>query len=408
MTTTRRQFLRAIGAGAAVAAGFPDFARARGPGILIGETHPLTGTLAREGRLARQGIALAVAEINAAGGVRSMRGAPLTVMVLDNESKPPVAIATMEAFQDAGCAAVLGPYASALALVTTQEAEKFRIPHVLDAAVADGITGRGFRYTFRLGPTLSSGARDTLADFGALVKSMRLGLARVAIIYEDSPRGRTTAETLRKVVPAAGLEIVEGIAYDAGATSVTNEVLKVKAARAEVIMPVGDYAAHSRILRTLARQRVDAGAVLSVFGGAGSRYRLVDDLGALAEYVLDGNRWYDPRRHRAARVIAAFAKAYGEPFAYEWLLAYQSVHVLRDALERAGTADRDRLRDALATTDLRTPLVPYPITFDDTGQNPHARTVLTQIQRGTIAVVAPADIAQANARLPAPPWRTRL
>src|SRR5215475_2030904 len=122
--TTRRDFLGTSAIGTLLAAGAPGVLRAQPKEILVGETHPLTGGLAREGNLARQGIELAVNEINGAGGIRSLGSARIKLMVLDNESKPPVAISTMERFRDAGAVAVLGPYASGLGFVTTQEAEK--------------------------------------------------------------------------------------------------------------------------------------------------------------------------------------------------------------------------------------------------------------------------------------------
>jgi branched-chain amino acid transport system substrate-binding protein len=157
----------------------------------------------------------------------------------------------------------------------------------------------------------------------------------------------------------------------------------------------------------MAEQRVDAGAIVSVYGGAGSQYRFIKDVGKVADYMLDGNHWYDPRHPRVQPLIAAFDKAHGQPFAYEWLLAYQSVHVLRDALERAGAPDREKIREALARTRLEDQVVPYPIAFDDTGQNPNARALLMQVQKGRIAVVHPPEFAEARAVLPVPAWDRR-
>ncbi|MGH7278008.1 MAG: ABC transporter substrate-binding protein [Candidatus Rokuibacteriota bacterium] len=404
---TRRDFLK-IGTAAAAAAAFPRVLRAQAQEILIGETHPLTGALAREGNLGKLGIELAVNEINGAGGVRSMGGARLKLMVLDNESKPPVAISTMERFKDAGAVAVLGPYASGLAFVTTQEAEKYRIPHVLDVAVADQITERGFKYTFRLGPTAGMGARQTVDYLGGLTKEMNLALKRVVLIHEDGLFGKATADTLEKLLPGIGMQVVERIPHSAAAPSLNNEVLKIKAARADLVIPSTYYPAHSLIIRTLAEQRVDAGAVVSVYGGAGSQYRFIKDVGKIADYMLDGNHWYNPRHPRVAGVIAAFEKTYAQPFAYEWMLAYQSVHVLRDALERAGAPDRDKVRDALVKTNLRDQIVPYPIVFDEKGQNPQARILLMQVQHGRIAVVYPSEFAEAKAVIPVPAWEKRM
>jgi branched-chain amino acid transport system substrate-binding protein len=401
--TTRRQFLT-LSAAAATSVAFPAVLRAQAKEILIGETHPLTGGLAREGNLGKQGIELAVNEINAAGGIKSMGGARIKLMVLDNESKPPVAISTMERFKDAGAVAVLGPYASGIAFVTTQEAEKYKIPHVLDVAVADGVTERGFKYTFRFGPNASMGARHTVEQLGGL----KTGLKRVVLIHEDGLFGKTTADTLEKLLPGIGMEVADRIPHSAAAPSLNNEVLKIKAAKADLVIPSTYYPAHSLIIRTMAEQRVDVGAVVSVYGGAGSQYRFIKDVGKIADYMLDGNHWYNPKHPRMASTIAAFEKAYSQPFAYEWMLAYQSVYVLRDALERAAAPDRDRVRDALTKTNLRDQIVPYLIAFDDKGQNPHARTLLMQVQNGKIVVVHPAEFAEAKAIIPVPAWEKRV
>src|SRR3989304_3726900 len=108
---TRREFVK--GAAALTGGlGFPAVLRAQPKEILVGETHPLTGGLAREGTLGKNGIELAVNELNAAGGIKALGGAKLKLMVLDNESKPPVAISTMERFRDAGAVAVPRAHAS--------------------------------------------------------------------------------------------------------------------------------------------------------------------------------------------------------------------------------------------------------------------------------------------------------
>jgi len=405
--TTRREFLTtAVVAGATLSA--PAVLRAQPKDILIGETHPLTGGLAREGNLGKQGIELAVNEINAAGGIKSMGGARLKLMVLDNESKPPVAISTMERLKDAGVAVVLGPYASGLGFVTTQEAEKYKIPHLIDVAIADQITERGFKYTFRFGPTAGMGARQTVEYLGGLTKEMKLGLKRAVLIHEDGLFGKATADTLQKLLPTIGMEVVDRIPHNAAAPSLTNEVLKIKAAKADLVIPSTYYPAHSLIVRTMAEQRVDVGAIVSVYGGAGSQYRFIRDIGKVADYMMDGNHWYDPKHPRIRATIAAFDRAYGQPFAYEWMLAYQSAWVLKDALERAGSADREKLREALAKTNLKDQVVPYAITFDEKGQNPNARVLLMQVLRGQIAVVYPPAYAEARPTIPVPAWDKRV
>jgi branched-chain amino acid transport system substrate-binding protein len=337
-----------------------------------------------------------------------MGGARLKLMVLDNESKPPVAISTMERLKDAGAVAVLGPYASGLAFVTTQEAEKYRIPHLLDVAIADQITERGFKYTFRFAPTAGMGARQAVEYLGGIARELKLTWKRVVLVHEDGLFGKATADTLEKLLPSIGMDVADRIPHNAAAPSLSNEVLKIKAAKADVVIPSTYYPAHSLLMRTMAEQRVDVGAVISVYGGAGSQYRFIRDVGKIADYMLDANHWYNPKHPRVGTVIAAFEKTYGQPFAYEWMLAYQSVYVLRDALERAGAADREKLREALAKTHLTDQIVPYPVHFDEKGQNRDARTLLMQVHGGKILVVYPGEFAEAKPVLPVPAWEKRM
>lgn len=404
---TRREFLKDTAVATGVL-GFPAVLRAQPKEILVGETHPLTGGLAREGTLGKNGIELAVSEINAGGGIKSMGGAKLKLMVLDNESKPPVAISTVEKLKDAGAVAILGPYASGLAFVTTQEAEKYKIPHVLDVAIADQITERGFKYTFRACPNAGMGAKHTVDYLGAMAKDLKLSVKRVVLIHEDGIFGKSTADTLQKLLPGIGMDVIERIPHNAATQSLANEVLRIKAAKADIVIPSTYYGPHSLLLRTMAEQRVDVAAILSVYGGAGSQYRFIKDVAKLADYMMDGNHWYNPKHPRIKGIIAAFEKAYQQPFAYEWMLAYQSAYVLKDALERAASTDRDKVRDALAATNLKDQIVPYPIAFDDKGQNPHARTLLMQVLDQKIAVVYPNEFAEAKPVIPMPAWAGRV
>jgi len=86
--------------------------------------------------------------------------------------------------------------------------------------------------------------------------------------------------------------------------------------------------------------------------------------------------------------------------------AYAVIGVLRDALERAGSADRDKLRDALAKTNLADHILPQDaIKFDDTGENVNATSALLQVQGGKPVVVGPARFAEAKPVFPVPKWR---
>src|SRR5256885_5574140 len=88
--------------------------------IKVGVLHPVTGFLAYSGQLCRFGAQLAIDEINAAGGIKSMRGATLEAVLGDAQSKPEVGVSEVEKMNEAGVSAIVGSYASTICLATTQ------------------------------------------------------------------------------------------------------------------------------------------------------------------------------------------------------------------------------------------------------------------------------------------------
>ena len=102
------------------------------------------------------GALLAIEDINQAGGIKSLGGAPLEAVLGD---APEAGSAEVEKMAAAGVSAVVGAYASAICLATTQTAARHGLPHVVDVGVADQIVERGLKNTFRFGPGYRSRAR---------------------------------------------------------------------------------------------------------------------------------------------------------------------------------------------------------------------------------------------------------
>ncbi|MCW0206157.1 MAG: ABC transporter substrate-binding protein, partial [Achromobacter sp.] len=146
---SRRTFLCQSAAAAALVSA-PWVARAQGAKpVKIGILHPVTGALAYSGQQCRLGALLAVEDINKAGGIKSLGGAPLEAVLGDAQSRPEAGSAEVEKMNEAGVSAIVGAYASAICLATTQTAAKYNLPHVVDVGVADQIVERGLKNTFR-------------------------------------------------------------------------------------------------------------------------------------------------------------------------------------------------------------------------------------------------------------------
>src|SRR3954464_7190723 len=146
----RRRFV-SQSAAMATAIAFPLVGGAQPKTIKIGVLHPVTGALAYSGQQCRLGAQMAIEDINKAG-IKSLGGAKLEALLGDAQSQPQAGAAEVEKMNEAGVSAIVGAFASAICLATTQAAAKYNLPHVVDVGVADQIVERGLKNTFRFGP----------------------------------------------------------------------------------------------------------------------------------------------------------------------------------------------------------------------------------------------------------------
>jgi branched-chain amino acid transport system substrate-binding protein len=144
---------------------------------------------------------------------------------------------------------------------------------------------------------------------------------------------------------------------------------------------------------------------MGIANGGFSNPKFLADQRELADLILDGNYWHNPRSERAGRVMDAYQKRFNAPMSSHAVQSYSATMVLRDALERAGSPDRAKIREALATTNLADHILPQgPIHFDKAGENANAQPALLQNQGGKTVVVGPPSFAETKAVFPVPRW----
>jgi branched-chain amino acid transport system substrate-binding protein len=401
---TRRSFLRAAGS-AGAALGFPAVARAQAREIKVGHIHPLSGFLAFDGGLVTNGLTLAVEEINAGGGIKSLGGTRIALAGGDTQGKVEVGMAEAERLIRDGVVAVLGPYQSPVAYAVSQLCEKERTPFVITVAVADNVTERGFEYTFRVQPNARAMAQRALDHLAELAKGTGTPVKTLSMLHEDGLFGTSIAGHVERHARSLGMELVLKVPYSFRTPDVTTEVTKIKAARADVVLVSGYFGDGLLIARTATELRLEARAVMGVANGGFSNPKFLADQPQLADLILDGNYWHNPRSERARRVMEAYQKRFNAPMSSHSVQAYAAMMVVRDALERAGSPDRARVREALAGTNLADHILPQgPIRFDKTGENANAQPALLQNQGGRTVVVGPSEFAEAKAVFPVPRW----
>ncbi len=352
--------------------------------IKIGNVEPLSGPSASVGVQGKQAREMAIEEINAAGGIKSLGGAKLELVYADSKSDPTVGVTETERLINTEKVNLMtGCWNSAVTYPATQVAERYGIPFVVPVAVRDTITERGFKNVFRIAAKDSWWVRDQFRFLKDMQEETGTKLQRIAFVFENGDWGTGFAEKWRELAKKDGYEIVLDEPYPSTATDLTPVVTKLKAAKPDIVMLVSNAADAILLTNTMAEMQVKPKVVLASGGGhADPKFLENTDTNALG--IFDEVEWNtDVNKPAAKPANEKFKKKYGYDMTGESVDAYVAMYVVADALERAASTDPAKIRDALAATNLTTGpgmIVSYDgVQFDETGQNKNAGIVIVQV-----------------------------
>ncbi len=400
---SRRQFLTTTALGAATAAAgsiaMPSVLRAAGAPVKLGVLHPVTGALSYSGTQGRLGATLAIEEINAAGGIKSLGGAKIEPMLGDAQSSPAGGVAEVEKMNSAGVSCVVGGYASSICLATTQAAARYDLPYVVDVGVSDSIIKRGLKNTFRFGPGFGVIAKSALDNLVAINDGAGKPAKTAIIVHEDLLFGSGVAKLLGAKLPEHGFKVLESMAHPTPTRDFNTIVLKIKAQNPDLVIPADYYNEYVLLARTMLQQHVRPKGIYSVLGGAASSYKFVKEFPAAANGIMDCNHWFNPLSDKA-QALKKKVEAKGQFFTYEVYLNYSCVGLVADALERGASADRAKLIASLASSTWSGHIMPYGPTKFVNGQNQGAAPCNTQVQGNDIKVILPPKFADAKPIFP--------
>jgi len=396
--TTRRHFMSQTAA-AASAMSFPLIAGAQAKSVKVGVLHPVTGALAYSGQQCRMGALMAIEDINKAGGIKSLGGAKIEALLGDAQSSPQAGAAEIEKMNEAGVSAVVGAFASAICLATTQAAAKYNLPHVVDVGVADQIVERGLKNTFRFGPGYKKCAEVAVANLHVLNTAAGKPARTVMIIHEESLFGTGTANLLSKELPGYGYDVKEVIKHANPTRDFNNIALRIKQVNPDIVIPANYYNEYALLVRTMQQQKISPKAIYSVLGGAASSYKFVKEFPEAANGIIDCNHWFNPRDKRSLE-LKKRVEAQGQFFSYEVFMTYTAMTLLADAIERAKSTDRAAIIDALTKSTFSNHIMPYGATQFVNGQNMGAQPLMTQVVKGDIKVIVPRDYREVEPIFP--------
>ena len=396
--TTRRHFMSQTAAAASVMS-FPLIAGAQAKTVKVGVLHPVTGALAYSGQQCRLGALMAIEDINKAGGIKSLGGAKIEALLGDAQSSPQAGTAEIEKMNEAGVSAVVGAFASAICLATTQAAAKYNLPHVVDVGVADQIVERGLKNTFRFGPGYKKCAEVAVANLHVLNTAAGKPARSVMIIHEESLFGTGTANLLAKELPGYGYDVKEVIKHANPTRDFNNIALRIKQVNPDIVIPANYYNEYALLVRTMQQQKITPKAIYSVLGGAASSYKFVKEFPEAANGIIDCNHWFNPRDKRSME-LKKRVEAQGQFFSYEVFMTYTAMTLLADAIERAKSTDRAAIIDALSKSTFSNHIMPYGATQFVNGQNMGAQPLMTQVVKGDIKVIVPRDYREVEPVFP--------
>jgi len=400
MPVSRRGFIAGSSVLAAGTLGFPLIGGAQPTAVKVGIIHPVTGFVAFAGSQGRFGATMAVDDLNKAGGIKAMGGARLEPLWGDSQSKVEVGVAEVEKMNEAGVAAYIGCYQSPVGIAASQAAAKYNTPFLIDVGASDLIVSRGLKNVFRIKPGFGACVDQGISLLGELNKAAN-GVAKTAVIVHESGEfGTGTAKLLAGKLPTIGITPKEVIGHDNPTRNFDNIALRIRSMAPDIVMMSNYQNEYVLLARTLYQQKVNVAGFFSILGG-GFNYKFAKEQPDVSQYMMDVNHWYNPKSEQA-QALKKRVEAAGKEFTFEVYLAYTVVGLLADALEHAGSADKEKLTAALAASTFKAVLMPYGPTKFVNGQNEGGRPGVMQANKGDIQVIAPAEFAEVKAVFPKP------
>jgi branched-chain amino acid transport system substrate-binding protein len=384
-------------------------AAAAGDTILFGAPVSLTGNLTKEGHLTQEGYDLWKDYVNAHGGLKvGNKTYKVDIKYYDDESKNDTSAQLAERLIDQDHVNfLLGPYGSGTSFTVAGIAERKKMPMVEGNGAAERIFNQGFKYTFGV----LSPARRYLEGILEMAHSAKPAAQTVAITAASDAFSQEVAQGAAAWASSHGMKVVYNNKYPDTATDVSSLVSALKATNPDVILNAGHLQDALLVQKALRDQNVAAKAYGYSVGPDTPDF--ANSLGKDANDVFGGAQWSESVKYKGApgfiQSSAEYAKAiesrYHHHADYHNAESTAACLAFQYALQRAGSLDPEKVRDALAKLDVTTF---YGILkFDPRGLNVYKPMVVNQIQGGNLVTVWPKFTANGKPVYPTPPWGQR-
>lgn len=363
--------------------------------VKIGVVNSLTGNFAAFGERYNTGMKVALEEININGGIN---GEKLELLIQDDRSDAQSALAAMEALNKQNVPLIIGSYASGITGPMSKVATRQKLPLIVLGSADDSITKPGSKWVFRAKHN-STIVANVYFDYFDYLRSVNPAMKKVAIMHGNGAWPTSVSEEGKRQAEKRGYDVVGMQAYDQGTTDFRPILNKFRSAEPDILL-TSSYADDGI---AIARQIKEVGLNTKVVAidTASSMVSFINQVGNQAENIVSAVSWSPDVKYAGTPELYQRLKtqAKEEPSFYE-AEGYLALTVAADALRRAKSSDREKVREALAATNLKTPVT--DVTFVDgdgfMGQNP-IKSLIIQIQDGKHVTVYPENLASQKAKL---------
>jgi branched-chain amino acid transport system substrate-binding protein len=404
---TPTHWLRGIGASLLLLAAVS--ASAESTEVEVGLIAPMSGPWARQGQVMKLAADLAISAVNEQGGIKSLGGAKLKLLVFDaGESVEKAKNAAQRMVAEApNLVVATGAYLSSFTLAVTEVTERAQLP-LVTFSYSDLITSRGFKYVFQTsanGVQLAEGSLPALMTLAQQASGKKP--ATVAIVMDNTAASVSFVKPIKDhQLDKLGLKLVVDEVFTPPLANATPLIQKVRAARPDILLLMPTAISDAKLLLEKMNEfGLGRGKLPTVSNGAAildpdlRNNMNVEQLEGVMSVVAN---W---TTNQQSEFIAEMKKKSGEPWPTQhFVTTYGDILIFKAALEAAGKADRESVAKALHSMDLNGgPANFFPgnghLKFDENGRRENASLLIVQWQKGVPITVYPAKDAFA-----APIW----
>ncbi len=388
-----------------ISAASTAFAKVEGDTIILGAAVSLTGKYAGSGLHTQKGYDLGVKIVNDKGGVKvGGKTYKLAVKYYDDESDAAKAAALgQRLIEQDGIQYLLGPYGSGITIAMAPVSEKFGVPMVEANGAARSLFTKGYKYLFAV---LNSA--DQYLNSAVDLMATKKKNATVALAFEQDAFSLDVKLGVMERIKAHGMKVVIDDALPKELNDMTSTLQKVKALKPDLLIVSGHDKGAMTGIKQITDLKVDVPMIAMTHCDSAA---INKNLGGGGDYTLCAAQWHKSLSYKdkffgsGTDYAKTFEGIYKYDPPYQAAESSAALLVYKAAFERANSFDKDKVRDALAKTDMMT--FYGPVKFSETGQNLAKPMVLFQVINGENKVVAPEKWAEAKLIYPTPKWADR-